>query len=140
MGVLIKSHWARLVVMTAAAYQIAAALESFFWPKVFWDVFTKTLDNAVKPFPVLQIINLLAGGLVLSWEWPLSSRLFRNVKARLYVLPMVSIVAALLYQGTNPALYYIIGACIYFWGYVEGEVLLSAPWETTIPLRLALRN
>jgi len=61
MGKLIKNHWARLIVLTAAVYQVAAALEGFFWPKIFWDFLTKNLDVAVKPFPILQIINLLMG-------------------------------------------------------------------------------
>ncbi|EAT81097.2 hypothetical protein SNOG_11389 [Parastagonospora nodorum SN15] len=67
MGKLIKNHWARLVVLTAAAYQLAAALEAFFWPKIFWDFLTKNLDSAVKPFPVLQIINLIVGVVALAW-------------------------------------------------------------------------
>ena len=61
MGKLIKNHWARLIILTAALYQCAAALEGFFWPKIFWDFLTKNLDAAVKPFPILQIINLLFG-------------------------------------------------------------------------------
>jgi len=133
MGKLIKNHWARLIVMTAAVYQIAAALEGFFWPKIFWDFLTKTLDGAVKPFPILQIINLVFGIIMLAWEWPLGllagTSMHRSIEARLVVLPMTALAAALLYQATNPAIYYTIGLVVYFWGYSEGEVVVAKPWS-----------
>ena len=40
MGKLIKNHLARLIILTAALYQVAAGIHGIFWPKVFWDVFT----------------------------------------------------------------------------------------------------
>ncbi|KAI9803554.1 MAG: hypothetical protein M1825_001897 [Sarcosagium campestre] len=126
MGKLIKNHWARLIVLVAAIYQVAAAIEGFFWPKVFWDFLTKNLDGAVKPIPVLQAINLLFGLFGLAWEWPLKylagTRLHRSIEARLVILPLSALSAALLYQATNPAIYYLIGMGIYFWAYSEGEV------------------
>ncbi|KAI9817218.1 MAG: hypothetical protein M1827_001331 [Pycnora praestabilis] len=135
MGKLIKNHWARLIVLTAASYQIAASLEGFFWPKVFWDFLTKNLDGAVKPIPVLQILNLLFGLLGLAWEWPLGylagTMFHRSIEARLVVYPLSTLAALLLYQGTNPGLYYLIGMGVYFWGYSEGEVVCSVPW--TLP-------
>jgi len=133
MGKLIKNHWARLIVMTAAVYQIAAAIEGFFWPKIFWDFLTKTLDGAVKPFPILQIINLIFGIIMLAWEWPLGliagTSMHRSIEARLVVLPMTGLAAALLYQATNPAIYYMIGLVVYFWGYSEGEIVVATPWS-----------
>ena len=156
MGKLIKNHWARLIVLTAAVCmyysdaglfngqrsrkdekepwnwanhdldQVAAALESFFWPKIFWDFLTKTLDPAVKPVPVLQIINLLLGLGMFALEWPLSfiagSTFHRSLEARLALLPLAALAAVLIYQGTNPALYYLTGSAVYFWAYSEGEV------------------
>lgn len=153
MGKLIKNHWARLIVLTAAACkypalklsptmlsiakdppklcfffadQIAAALEGFFWPKVFWDFLTKNLDGAVRPVPALQILNLVLGILGLAWEWPLSyisgTAMHRSIEARLVVYPLSSLVALLLYQGTNPGIYYLVGMGVYFWAYSEGEV------------------
>ncbi|KAI9846626.1 MAG: hypothetical protein M1838_001225 [Thelocarpon superellum] len=135
MGKLIKNHWARLIVLTAATYQVAAALEGFFWPKIFWDFLTKNLDGAVKPFPFLQIVNLVLALIGIAWEWPLKylagSALHRSIAARLVIYPISVLVAALLYQGTNPALYYMIGIGVYFWAYSEGESIAPEPW--TLP-------
>jgi hypothetical protein len=128
MGKLIKNHWARLIVLTAALYQVMAALEGFFWPKIFWDFLTKNLDGAVKPFPVLQIMNLVLGFIGLAWEWPLAPivrmlpGLHRSMEARLVVYPLSALAAVLMYQSTNAALYYIVGVVVYFWAYSEGEV------------------
>lgn len=110
--------------------QIAAAIEGFFWPKIFWDFLTKTLDGAVKPIPVLQVINLVFGLYMLAWEWPLKfiagSTIHRSIEARLVFLPMTALAAALLYQATNPAIYYMIALGVYFWAYSEGEVSYSS--------------
>jgi len=133
MGKLIKNHWARLIVLTAAIYQVAAAIHGFVWPKVFWDFLTKNLDLAVKPLPILQIINLVFGIFMFAWEWPLGflagTSLHRSIEARLIVLPLAALAAALLYQATNPAIYYSIGLVVYFWGYSDGEVIVATPWS-----------
>lgn len=106
--------------------QVAASLEGFFWPKVFWDFLTKNLDGAVKPVPVLQILNLLLGILGLAWEWPLSylsgTAMHRSMEARLVIYPLSSLAALLLFQGTNAGLYYLVGMGVYFWAFSEGEV------------------
>ncbi|KAH8675983.1 hypothetical protein BX600DRAFT_432520 [Xylariales sp. PMI_506] len=137
MGRLIKNHWARLIALTAAAYQVVAAVEGFFWPKIFWDIFTKTLDPAVKPAPILQVINLVMGIVMLAWEWPLGflagSSMHRSLEARLAVIPLFALAALLLYQGTNAGLYYLIAMVVYFWGYSEGEIICAKPW--TLPQR-----
>jgi len=133
MGKLIKNHWARLIVLSAGFYQIAAAIEGFFWPKIFFDFLTKNLDGAVKPIPVLQIINLVFGILMVAWEWPLpllaGSALHRSIEARLVFLPLTALAAALLYQATNPAIYYVVAMGVYFWAYSEGEVVVAKPWS-----------
>jgi len=135
MGKLIKNHWARLIVLTAATYQVAAATEGFFWPKIFFDFLTKNLDGAVKPIPVLQVINLIFGIIALAWEWPLKylagTMLHRSIEARLVVLPLFALTAVLQYQATNAALYYLIGMGAYFWGFTEGETVCEVPW--TLP-------
>ncbi|KAH7358982.1 PRO41 protein [Plectosphaerella cucumerina] len=137
MGRLIKNHWARLIVMTASAYQMGAAIEGFFWPKIFWDFLTKTLDPAVKPFPVLQIINLLLGAFMFLLDWPApglgGSMLHRSLEFRLAILPLAGLAAALLYQATNAAIYYVVALVVYFWAYSEGEIICAKPW--TLPQR-----
>ncbi|KAL1954070.1 hypothetical protein VTO42DRAFT_1758 [Malbranchea cinnamomea] len=137
MGKLIKNHWARLIILTAAAYQLGAGVHGFFWPKVFWDFLTKNLDGAVQPIPVLQILNVVFGLIGLAWEWPLKpiagSLVHRSMTLRFLIYPISALVAVLLYQGTNPALYYIIGMIVYLWGYSEGETICPEPW--TLPKR-----
>ncbi|KAJ5161397.1 hypothetical protein N7492_006789 [Penicillium capsulatum] len=129
MGRLIKNHWGRLIILTASAYQIASAIECFIWPKVFWDFVSKNLDAAVAPIPVLQILNLIMGLVGLAWEWPLKplagSLPHRSIEIRLIIYPLSALLAALLYQGTDPAIYYLIGIGVYFWAYSEGEVSVN---------------
>jgi hypothetical protein len=112
--------------LTIPTDQIAAALEAFFWPKIFWDFLTTNLDAAVKPIPILQIINLTFGIAALAYEWPLGfiagTAYHRNIEFRLMVFPLLALAAAVLYQGTNAALYYLIGTGVYFWAFSEGEV------------------
>ena len=146
MGKLIKSHWARLIVLTAAACKpfhrpvlniphthrpshadhIAATLEAFFWPKFFFDFVTKNFDAAVKPIPILQTINMVLAILTFAYEWPLKyiagSKIHTSLEARLLWLPLVCLSSVLLYQATNAALYYLIATGIYFWAFCEGEV------------------
>jgi hypothetical protein len=106
--------------------QVAAAIEGYFWPKIFWDFMTKSLEPAVRPIPVLQTINLIFGLILLAWEGPLGflagSAIHRSIEARLAFLPLSALAAVLLYQGTNAAIYEIIGMIVYFWAYSEGEV------------------
>ncbi|KAH6671264.1 hypothetical protein B0J14DRAFT_564947 [Halenospora varia] len=133
MGKLIKNHWARLIVLTAGVYQVMAGIHGFFWPKIFWDFLTKNLDGAVKPIPVLQTLNVVFGLIMVAWEWPLpllaGSAMHRSIELRLVLIPIGALAAALLYQGTNAALYYVIGMIVYFWAYSEGEVIVAKPWS-----------
>ncbi|PHH67272.1 hypothetical protein CDD81_3041 [Ophiocordyceps australis] len=139
MGRLIKNHWARLIVLTAAAYQVAAAIEGFIWPKIFWDFLTRNLDVAVKPIPILQIINLVFGLGLFALEWPLpflaGTGIHRSLEFRLAVLPLTALASVLMYQTTNPAIYYVIAMGAYFWAYSEGEMICAKPW--TLPKRAA---
>jgi hypothetical protein len=67
----------------------------------------------------------------LAWEWPLKpfagTYLHRSIETRLVVYPLSALFAALLYQGTDPALYYLVGISVYFWAYSEGEVCKINP-------------
>jgi hypothetical protein len=141
MGKLIKNHWARLIVITAALYQMGAAIEGFFWPKIFWDFLTKNLDAAVKPFPTLQIFNLIFSFIGLSLEWPLVPitrmlpGLHRSLEARLAMYPLFALACLLQYQATNAGLYYLIAVGVYFWAYIEGEVSTSLHYSFTLYLR-----
>ena len=109
--------------------QIAASLEGFFWPKILWDWLTHSLDVLVKPAPILQIINLVFGLFLVAWEWPApflaGSAIHRSIEARLVFLPLSALAAALTYQGTNAAIYDLIGMAVYFWAYSEAEVSFS---------------
>jgi len=133
MGKLIKNHWARLIIMTAAVCQFAAGLHCIFWPKIFFDMWTKNLDNAVKPIPILQVINMILGLIMFAWELPLNAiagtAMHRSIAARLVVLPLFILPSILIYQGTNPALYYAVGMGVYLWAYSEGETVVAKPWS-----------
>lgn len=113
-------------MLTDLSDQIVAAFESFFWPKIFWDFLTKSLDAGIKPVPVLQIINLVLGFVMLAWEWPIGflagSSIHRSLEARLAAIPLFALCALLIYQGTNAGIYYLVAMVIYFWAYSEGEV------------------
>lgn len=80
----------------------------------------------MKPFPTLQIINLVMGIWVMAWEWPLSfiagTAIHRSLEARLAFLPLAALAAVLTYQGTNAALYYLVAMVVEFWAFSEGEV------------------
>jgi len=93
---------------------------------MFFDFLTYNLDGAVKPVPVLQSVNLAFGIIALGMEWPLKfiagTRIHSSIALRLMLLPLWALAAILLYQGTNAALYYVVGAGIYMWAYTEGEV------------------
>lgn len=105
---------------------MGAAFEGFFWPKILWDNFTHGLDGAVKPVPILQIINLVLGMFTFAFEFPLGiftkTPLHRRIEARLVWIPLTATAVALLYQGPDSAGWYLIGMGAYFWAYAEGEV------------------
>jgi hypothetical protein len=94
---------------------------------------SRSLDSAVKPVPALQILNVAMGILGCCWEYPLpflvpNTAFHRSIAARLALYPLSVLSAALLYQGTNAAIYYLVGIAIYFWAYSDGEVVCM-PWK-----------
>jgi len=108
---------ARLLSLSAASYQLAAALHGYVWPKIFWDFATKSLDPLVRPVPVLQTANFLSALAAFLWEWPhpIASRLRCHQLDLFHVVGLLSaaVPALLLYQGTNAAVYYVIAAVVY---------------------------
>ncbi|KAI6249862.1 hypothetical protein HI914_01661 [Erysiphe necator] len=133
MGKLIKCHWARLIIISASVCQIAASISGLWWPKIFFDFLTKDLDIVVKPIPYLQIINFISGLLIWALEWPLGifsgSALHRSIEARLIFLPLTIMTSIVMYQATNPAIFYTIGLIVYFWAYSAGESVPEKPWS-----------
>ena len=105
---------------------MGAAFEGFFWPKIFWDHFTHGLDGAVKPVPILQIINLILGMFTFAFEYPVgiltNNPLHRSIVARMVWIPFTATAAVLLYQGPDACGWYLIGLGAYAWAYLEGEV------------------
>lgn len=91
----------------------------------------------MKPFPVLQIINVLMGVFMFLLDWPCpglgGSMLHRSLEFRLAILPLAGLAAALLYQATNAAIYYVVALVVYFWAYSEGEVRLLRSTPLTAP-------
>ncbi|KAM7192230.1 hypothetical protein V8F33_008504 [Rhypophila sp. PSN 637] len=118
---LVKLLLARLIILSAASYQLAAATIGFANPKIFFDFLTKRLDGAVTPVPYLQLLNLTLSLIVLAWEWPLPwvirISFHRQILIRIIICVPALGAAILLYQATNAALYYLIGICIYVWAY-----------------------
>ncbi|KAH6658639.1 hypothetical protein BKA67DRAFT_513618, partial [Truncatella angustata] len=97
--------------------QVAAAIQGFFWPKIFWDFQTRIMDILVTPLPILQVINLVCGVVVILWEWPwrpaTAISFHRLIYSHILVLMIAALPAWLLYQGTNAAIYYHIGMALY---------------------------
>jgi hypothetical protein len=98
---------------------------------------TTNLDGAVKPIPILQVINTVFGLSMFALELPFKplagTLVHQSIEFRLMLMPLLALAAIVMYQGTNAAVYYFIGEIIYFWAYSDGEVHL-----TTHHLRLPL--
>ena len=118
-----------MILLTSPSVQMGAAFEGFFWPKIFWDHFTHGLDGAVKPVPILQIINMILGIFTFAFEYPVgiltNNSLHRSIVARLVWIPFTATAAVLLYQGPDACGWYLIGLGAYGWAYMEGEVRTS---------------
>lgn len=106
--------------------QVAASIEGYFWPKIFWDFLTTNLDGAVKPIPILQVVNTVFGLGMFALELPFKplagTLIHQSIEFRLMLMPLLALAAIVMYQGTNAAVYYFIGEIIYFWAYSDGEV------------------
>ena len=78
---------------------------------------------------------MLSGLLIVCFEYPLpliaGTAIHRSIEFRLALYPAVGILAALLYQATEAAGFYVIGIAVWFWAYTEGEIVCKVPW--TLP-------
>lgn len=141
MGKLIKNHLARLLTLVAATYMFAASVHAFFWPKLFYDFATLNLNVLVKPVPYLQIVEVVLALLILAFEWPLSiitkwpavQKVHASIELRLTIYPGAALLIALLYQGSDPALYFLIASGLWFWAYIDGEVGQHWPAAMLMP-------
>lgn len=127
MYVLSLSHCSQVNSMILGHF--AASIMAFIWPKVFFDFLTKKMDILISPIPFLQITNLVLATLILAWEWPIQSiagsLIQQCLLCRLVILPLVSGISCLMYQGGDVAIYYLIGFTTYWWAYTSGERICS---------------
>ena len=104
---------------------LIASIMAFIWPKAFFDFITKKMDILMSPVPFLQVINLFLAILIVLWEWPIQSiagsSIQQSLLCRLVVLPLVSVVSCLMYQGGDIAIYYLISFIMYWWAYIDDE-------------------
>ncbi|KAK8859504.1 PRO41 protein [Apiospora arundinis] len=109
------------------AHHVLAAVQAFIWPKVFWDFLTTRLDASVAPVTIVQVVNLLCALALLALEWPApalaGTAIHASLALRIVVLPLAALLAVLLYQATNAALFYLIGMGLYAWGYSSWETI-----------------
>ena len=120
-----------------------AAVQGFFWPKIFWDFTTRRLDKIVTPVPLLQTLNLITAMFVIMWQMPfpcLASVAFhRRMVALCVLLPCAFLFSALLYQGTEPAVFYLVSFVLYFLAYKDQELHFdSSSWRLHVPLELII--
>jgi len=105
---------------------LTASIVGFFNPKIFFDFTTRRLDCLLTPVPVLQALNMTSSLFMLALEWPLISLtgpvFYRSFALRFSAIPAAASLALLLHQGTNAALYYLIGLILYGKGYIRNEV------------------
>ena len=148
MGKLIKNHWARLVMLVAASIEIGGSIEGFIWPKATLDFSTSIFNVLVKPYPVLQIINLVLGVIVLAWEWPVmflgGTKFHRSIPARLVVYAICAVTSLFLYQAHSATLYYVMGLYGYGIALAEKEASHKSPerWSKRLTTfnRRSIRN
>jgi hypothetical protein len=152
MGKLIKHQWARLIVLTAGACTVLFISHSdsktYHGPhsgdssilKLFSTCLHRTTPSIVllsnpcsifnplvAPIPIIQIINLITGLFLLAYEWPLpffsGTAFHRAFALRFALYPIISAMAFLQYQCTDPSFYLLIGTAVYIQAWSEGEVI-----------------
>lgn len=80
----------------------------------------------MKPVPYLQTLNILGSVLVVIFEWPLNivrkTNVYRSFVIRFLVLPIIATMALFLHQGTDSAIFYLIGIGVYIYAWKSGKV------------------
>ncbi|KAM0745847.1 hypothetical protein T439DRAFT_319673 [Meredithblackwellia eburnea MCA 4105] len=144
MGVLIMHEWARLLAMTSACYAIWACIWGIIYRKYFWDMVGGTLGpNGLIPppqatffvavivkVPIVQILNIVFGVMVLALELPLplieGTSIHRSFIFRVVFYLMCGVIATLVYQSVDAALFYAITSAVYMKAISLGEEMKSA--------------
>jgi len=145
MGNLIWHDWARLVSITACVYGIWAGYWGIFYRKFFWDFVGGTLRDPgglqapasagifitiIVKAPIIQVLVLLHAAFMLALEWPLpflkDLAIRRSFALKAVLLVMQAALAILFYQGTNVAIYSLIGAIGYARAQALGETMEEA--------------
>jgi len=145
MGNLIWHDWARFVTIASSMYAVWAGYWAIFYRKFFWDFVGGNLRDpggiqapngdalfitVIVRAPVIQIFVIFLGAGLLALEWPLPYvkdwSIRRSFVVRIVALVVQAALAILLYQGTNAAVYSLIGAFGYARAQALGEVMEEA--------------
>lgn len=132
MGKLIWHELSRHVSLTASTYAVWAGIWAIFFRKFFWDFVGGILRDpgGIQPnprisvfitlivrVPVIQTMAIALGLAIIALEWPLVSLKWipfhRIIPVKILLLIFQAALAALLYQGTNAALWSLVAVGLY---------------------------
>jgi vacuolar-type H+-ATPase subunit I/STV1 len=141
MGVFIWHQWARFVTITASVYSTWAGFWAIFYRKFFWDFVGGTIrapggvqaPPSAAPFvavivkaPVIQIFAMVLAILILVLELPApfvkGTAVHRSFMPRVVLLVVQAFLGFLYYQGTNGAIWSVIGIIGYSRAMALGEM------------------
>lgn len=132
MGKLIWHELSRYVSLAASTYAVWAGVWAIFFRKFFWDFFGGILRDpgGIQPnprisvfitlivrVPVIQTMTITFGLVIIALEWPLVTvdriPFHRLIPIKILLLILQAAIAALLYQGTNAALWSLVAVTLY---------------------------
>lgn len=132
MGKLIWHELSRYVSLTASIYAVWASFWGVFFRKFFWDFAGGILRDpgGIQPnprisvfitlivgIPVIQIMTIAIGLVIIALEWPFAPitriAFHRSIPVRIILLIFQAVLAALLYQGANAALWSLVAVGFY---------------------------
>lgn len=142
MGKLIWHELSRYVSLTASTYAVWAGIWAIFFRKFFWDFVGGILRDpgGIQPnprisifitlivrVPVIQTLTIAFGLAIIALEWPLVSvkwiPFHRVVAVKMLLLVIQAALSALLYQGTNAALWSLVGVGLYGRALASKEIM-----------------